>query len=227
MNTRKSVRYVCRFCAAGGATEVSDAPLFHSCHVCKAPDAMIPVGMHDQLIKLLATVETLYAQRDQAIRGVEQSYDLLNKGRVIASKIALRHAKEALTNQAHLAEGWKGMQKPGESEDAVNPVAGEVVHFRTWLNRLIDRCPEAVQQHIWDLREQAEPEEERYSREDLEDAYRAGFDFAQVRFKARMIDSFKTTPGWRRHNLQTGLGNFLRKLRGNTEADNTWGSDDD
>ena len=221
------VKYVCRFCAAASKADSPNAPLFITCKVCKAPDAMIPVGMHDQLIKLLATVETLYAQRDQALKHIKQAQGHASKGHLNGTLIALRQSKESLTKQTHLSDGWKGVQKPGESEDAVNPVAGEVVHFRTWLNRLIDRCPEAVQQHIWDLREQVDPEEERYTREDLEDAYRAGFDFAQVRFKARMIDSFKTTPGWRRHNLQTGLGNFLRKLRGNTEADNTWGSDDD
>lgn len=227
MNTRKSVRYACRFCAAAGATEDRNAPLFHNCHVCKAPQAMIPVGMHDELIKLIATVETLYTQRDQALKATKGAKKFHISNRPRSTLMNLERVITLLSDQHVFVEGWKGLQKPGDSEDAVNPAAGEVVHFRTWLNRLIDRCPEAVQQHIWDLREQADPEEERYTREDLEDAYRAGFDSAQVRFKARIIDSFKTTPGWRRHNLQTGLGNFLRGTRGNTEADNTWGSDDD
>lgn len=215
MNTRKSVRYVCRFCAAGGATEASDAPLFHNCHVCKAPNAMIPVGMHDQLIKLLATVETLYAQRDQALKATKGAKKFHISNRPRSTLMNLERVITLLSDQHVFVEGWKGLQKPGDSEDAVNPKTGETVHFRTWLNRLIDRCPEAVQNHVWDLREQADPEEERYTREDMQEAFRSGHILGARCVKNRVRDAVRTpvTSKTHRESLETDMSRFFKDFK--------------
>lgn len=219
-NENPKIRYVCRFCAAGGSSDAENAPLFHNCHVCKAPNSMIPAPMHRELITMVVFQDVLMAKLDQIDALLKSSKEQGLKTLRLNAQAAVR----VIRDQRALDKNYVGFTD--EPEPVVNE-AGEPVYFRTYLNRLIDRCPEAVQQHVWDLREQADPEEERYTREDLEDAYRAGFDFAQVRFEAISCTGFKTPPGWRRHTLQTGLGNFLRNLKGNTEADNSWGSDDE
>lgn len=195
------VAYRCRFCAAGAASDYN-VKAFYNCHVCKAPAAMIPENMHAELMELLVKMDTLLAQRDQAIT-------LLNNAMTARQQAAPRVMHQVSTALDTLRKEFD----PQKIKQLQDEGLTESCHHRTPLNRLIDACPEYVQQHIWELREKVDPDEERYTREDLEDAYRQGFGFAQVRFKQRIIDSFRPTQAWRRHTLQTGLGNFLKRLR--------------
>ena len=54
------IGYICRFCGAGGGDHESpNLRMYFLCHVCKAPEAMIPRRMFEQL-------QELYKQRDEA-----------------------------------------------------------------------------------------------------------------------------------------------------------------
>lgn len=149
MPHNNSERYVCRFCAAGAASGENANQLFYNCHVCKAPKAMIPVTMHRELINLVVQNDVLMAKLDQI-------HTLLREWKTQGAKplkMNVGSVMRVLKDQSAFDSTFQAVRT--EPEPAVNE-DGDPVHFRTYLNRLIDKCPEAVQKHIWELREDSD-----------------------------------------------------------------------
>lgn len=181
MSYNNSERYVCRFCAAAGASGENATKLFYNCHVCKAPNAMVPVTMHNELIRLVVQNDFLMAKQHQ----VYMALDGANSKSLQVIRMRIRNALDALKDQSAFQPDFQAVRTEPDPEPTVTE---EPQHFRTWLNRLIDKCPEAVQNHVWELREQANKEcpdvdSEFFTKEEVIKAYKEGYELRDRQIK--------------------------------------------